>query len=295
MRVLIAGASGFIGTELVAQLRSAGHEVTRLVRRTPKAADEFLWMPDDFTIDPRAIDNADAVINLAGATTGRLPWTPGYKRQILYSRVNGTRAIAEAIASSPTPPRIFLSGSAVGYYGDRPGETLTEASAKGDGFLSDVVQAWEQAAQLSRPGTRLVMFRTGVVVGHGGAFTPLIPLTKLGLAARIGSGQQNWPWISLHDEAAAIVHLLGSELSGVVNLAGPTPATSVEVTDGLAEVLHRWHPFSVPTFAIKALGDAGDDLLLSSQKVSPERLVADGFEFRHVTVREALSELVRER
>ena len=293
MRVLIAGASGFIGTELTRQLEADGHTVTKLVRSTPTTSSEYLWMPSELTVDPRAIDTADAIINLAGATTGRIPWTMSYKREILYSRVNGTQSITEAIGRSATPPALFLSGSAVGYYGDQPGVRLTETSAKGEGFLSDVVEAWEHAARLTPSSTRVTMLRTGVVVGNGGAFTPLIPLTKLGLASRIGSGEQNWPWISLYDEAAAIRHLLTSSLDGVVNLTGPTPATSAEITDGLADALHRWHPLVVPEFAINALGDAGKDLLLNSENVAPERLLADGFEFRHTEVRSALRDLAR--
>lgn len=291
MRILIAGASGFIGTELVKQLEADGHSITTLVRSAPKSSTEFLWMPAELTVDPRAIDGADAVINLAGATTGRIPWTAGYKREILYSRVNGTQTIAEAIGRSATPPAVFLNGSAVGFYGDQPGVSLTESSPKGDGFLSDVVEAWEHAARLTPASTRVVMLRTGVVVGNGGAFTPLIPLTRLGLAATFGAGEQNWPWISLHDEAAAIRHLLASTLDGVVNLAGPTPATSREITDGLADALHRWHKLTVPEFALNALGDAGNDLLLNSQNVTPERLLSDGFEFRHATAQSALQEL----
>lgn len=292
MRVLISGASGFIGTELRKQLEADGHSVSRLVRRAPQNSNEFLWMPDEGTIDRRAIEEADAVVNLAGATTGRLPWTTAYKREILYSRVNGTTTIAEAIAASATPPRVLLNGSAVGYYGDRPGETLTETTSKGVGFLSDVVEAWEVAARLTPSATRLVTFRTGLVVGKGGAFTPLIPLTKIGLGATLGTGQQNWPWISRYDEAAAIRHLLTSDLDGVVGLAGPTPATAETITSTLADKLGRWHPWTVPTFAIDLLGDAGRDLLLASQKVAPERLLADGFDFRHETVDAAIDALI---
>ena len=292
MRVLVAGASGFIGSEVSRQLVAAGHEVLTLVRREPHAMNEFRWSPADLTIDPAALEAADAVINLAGASTGRIPWTTRYKREILYSRVNGTRTLVDGIAAAQKPPTVFLSGSAVGYFGDQPGVLLDENSAKGEGFLSDVVDAWETAARMTPAGTRLVLFRTGLVVGRGGAFTPLIPLTTLGLGARFGTGRQYWPWVSLHDEAAAIVHLLTSSLDGVVTIAAPAAATAKQVTDALADALERWHPWVIPTFAVKMLGDAGEQLLLWDEHVAPTRLLADGFTFRDDTLEKAMSRLV---
>jgi len=289
MRILIAGASGLIGSELRSQLEADGHELLRLVRRERRASDEYRWYPAAGVIDPGLVASADAVINLSGASTGRLPWTPGYKREILRSRIDATRTLAEAINSSEKPPATFLSASAVGYYGDRPGEELLEDATKGEGFLSDVVDAWEQASRLAAHATRVVNVRTGLVVGDGGAFTPLGLLTRVGLGATLGTGAQFWPWISLHDEAAAIRHLLTSELSGPVNLAGPVPASAKLVTTTLADAMHRPHLFTIPEPVVQlALREPGRELLLPSQKVVPQALVADGFEFRHSTVDAAI-------
>lgn len=286
--VLVSGASGFIGTELCRQLEADGHTVLTLVRREPRTSTEFRWSPTEASIDSAAIDAADAVVNLAGATTGRIPWTHGYKRKILQSRVEGTRVIVDAIRGSSNPPAVLVNGSAVGYYGDRGDEILDETSSKGTGFLSNVVEKWEAAALKASDVTRVVLPRTGVVVGKGGAFTPLLPLTRFGLGSRFGSGRQYWPWIGLHDEAAALRFLIDSSLDGVVNLAGPTAATSGEITAQLAEALGRWHAFVVPAFAIKALGDAGKELLLASQRVVPSRLIEAGFVFRDTTSTDAI-------
>jgi len=289
MRVMVAGASGFIGTELVKQLRENGDEVLKLVRRAPAAADEVNWAPSAHMLDSNALDGVDAVINLSGASLGRLPWTPGYRKEILNSRLQATRALTEAMRMAKTPPKVFLSGSAVGIYGDRPGERLLESSPRGTGFLSDVVEAWEGAAALAPTKTRTVNLRTGLVLGNGGSLKPILALTKLGLGSRLGTGGDIWPWISLYDEAAAIRHLLRSKLSGPVNLVGPTPATSDRITEYVAQKLHRWYAFAVPEWAIGlGLQDAGHELLLSSQRVLPERLLGDGFVFRDQRVEQAL-------
>jgi uncharacterized protein len=293
LTVLIAGASGLIGSELSRQLRADGHEVRTLVRREPQSPSEFAWSPESRVLDARILDSVDAVVNLSGASISRMPWTRNWKRQILHSRVEATRALAEAMTMAEHPPATFISGSAVGFYGDRPGARLTDESSRGEGFLADVVDAWEQAARLAPEATRTVTIRTGLVIGKGGAMTPLRLLTRFGLAARLGTGGQHWPWISLYDEAAAVRHLLTSRVRGPVNLAGPTPATSDRVTRTLALAMQRPHAFVLPEQAISVvLGEAGRELLLPSQKVVPAKLLADGFVFQHETIERAIADLV---
>lgn len=291
LAVVVAGASGFVGTELVAQLRAAGHTVTRLVRRPARAQDEHEWNPTSGALDPSVLDAADAVVNLSGASLTRLPWTHPYKRRILESRVSATRTLTDAIVRAANPPSAFVSGSAVGFYGDRPGELLSEKSEPGDGYLARVVRSWEAAALPAAAVTRLVNARTGVVVGVGGAMRPLLLLTRLGLGGPLGSGEQHWPWISLRDEAAALIHLAAhSSASGPVNLVAPTPATQGQLGRELAERLRRPYWLPAPGWAIRlALARAGTDLILADQLVSPDVLNADGFQFHHETVAEAIA------
>ena len=289
MHVVVGGASGYVGTELVHQLGEAGHTIVRLVRREAQGPSESRWNPAAGEVDAEVIQSADAVINLSGASLAKLPWTAAYKRELLESRLQATSTLAAAISAAPSPPPIFLSGSAVGFYGNRPGEDLTEASPQGDGFLAELVEQWERAAQQVPSGVRVALMRTGIVVGKGGAFAPLELLTKFGLGSRLGDKQIRWPWISLHDEAAAIVHLLTSTLSGPVNLVGPTPATSDAITKRLALAMKRPRVFAIPGFVVSGgMGTAGRELMLSSQRVLPERLLADGFVFRDETVDEAI-------
>lgn len=293
-RIVVAGGSGMIGTPLIAALRAAGHEVDALVRREPRAAGEFHWEPRAGLLDPRALEGADAVINLSGASIARIPWTDGYRRELVSSRIDATRLLAETMAGMDAPPATFLSGSATGFYGDRPRVRLDDESPKGDGFLSDLVLAWEQAAALAPSATRVVNLRTSVVVAKSGGMAPVRLLTQFFLGSRFGSGRQFWPWISLDDEVRAIIHLLSSKLSGPVLLAGPTPATADEVTRAFATVLHRPRWVPAPAWAIRlALGEAGRRLLLDDTQVVPVRLEGDGFEWRHPTIDDAVRAALR--
>jgi uncharacterized protein (TIGR01777 family) len=289
MRIIVSGASGLIGAPLVAALREAGHDVDVLVRREPRAKGEIHWDPDAGELDAHALDGADAVINLSGASIARIPWTNGYRRELLSSRINATRLLAETMAAMDTPPATFLSGSAIGIYGDRPRVRLDDDAPKGDGFLADLVLAWEQAAALAPPATRVVTLRTSVVVAKSGGLAPVRLLTQFFLGSRFGSGRQFWPWISLDDEVRAISHLLGSSISGPVVLAGPTPASADDVTRAFADVLKRPRWIPAPAWAIRlGLGEAGQHLLLDDVQLQPVRLAADGFEWRHPTITDAV-------
>jgi uncharacterized protein (TIGR01777 family) len=285
-RAVIAGASGFIGRALVAELTSAGWAVTRLVRGPATGANEISWNPLSGTLDPTALSGADAVINLSGASISRMPWTSAIRESIVSSRRHATTTLVTAINLAKVAPKVFLSGSAVGIYGDRGEEDLTETSTRGVGFLADVVEAWE--ADATRATCRTVFLRTGLVLGDGGALAPLRLATSFFAGARVGSGQQWWPWISHRDEVRAIVHLIDSKLEGAVNLVGPTPARSVEVTRELARIMTRPHLFGIPAWAIGLIGDAGRELLLASQKIRATTLEKDGFVFEHRTITDAL-------
>ena len=294
LSILVAGASGFIGTPLVRALREAGHHVTTLVRREPHTATEFRWSPGSRPLDPAIVDGADVVINLAGANIGKLPWTETYKREIEQSRVDATDTLVEAMRHAATPPALFLSGSASGVYGDRPSDVLQDEAAPGTGFLAEVCTVWEAAANRAPEGVRVVTLRTGIVVGKGGgALAPHVPLTKAGLGSRLGTGGQHWPWIALEDEVGAIVHLAtspsASRVSGPVNLAGPEPAVADRLTKRVAEDLHRPYLFRLPEFALRlVLRDAADEMLLSSQQMVPTKLLESGFAFRYTRAEDAV-------
>ncbi|MDH6236601.1 TIGR01777 family oxidoreductase [Cryobacterium sp. CG_9.6] len=295
MRVLIAGASGLIGRELSAQLGVAGHDVVRLVRRDVTGPGEIRWDPAALSLDPTALDGVDAVVNLSGASLARLPWTPGYRKEILNSRVQATHTLVDALRHSQNPPSVLLNGSAVGVYGDRPGQTVDETSTPGTDFLANVVVAWERETERAPDATRVVLLRTGLVLAKGGALKPLLPITRLGVSGPLGAGTQHWPWVSLPDEAAAIVHLLTSTLRGPVNIVGPTPATANDVMSVLARDLNR--PFKIPVPAkilTLLLQDAARQLLLADQNVSAKLLQSDGFIFKHETAASAVEWMLRQ-
>jgi uncharacterized protein (TIGR01777 family) len=295
LSVLIAGGSGLIGQELTAELEAAGHVVHTLTRSAELAATEsrtYVWNPGVTPLNLDALGTFDAVINLAGSSISQMPWTKKRRAGIMHSRLAATATIVEALTASTRPPLVLLNGSAVGFYGDRGTETLTEVSPRGTGFLPDVVVAWEAAAKAAPEGVRVVLLRTGLVLSPtGGALGPLRLLTKLGVAGPLAGGKAWWPWISLRDEVRAIMHLLTSEVWGPVNLVGPEPETSATVMKTLAEQLRRPFWLPAPGFAISALlGQAGKELLLSSQRITPTVLLADGFSFSDENVGNALAQ-----
>lgn len=274
MRVLISGYTGLVGTEVARQLRAAGHEAIKLERNEPNL--------------PALIETIDAVVNLAGATTGKIPWTKKYKEEIVSSRIETTKRIVDAINGAKSKPSVLVSGSASGYYGDCGDAWLDESSPKGTGFLSDLAAEWETEAL--KATNRVVLVRTTMVMSRAkGALGKLLPLIKLGVGGPLGSGKQWWAFISLQDEAAAIIHLINSKTaSGPYNLTAPEPATCQQIVKSLAKGLRRPAILQVPTFAMKMLiGEAAVELLLCSQKMKAERLEATGFTFSHPTLESA--------
>ena len=293
MRVLISGAGGLVGTELTKQLRALGHEPIALVRREAAGDHEISWKPGVERLDPEIMESIDAVVNLGGATTGRIPWTKNYMQTLISSRLDTTRTLVEAINASKNQPKVLVSGSASGIYGDRGDELLDETAGKGEGFLSDLASAWEAEAQ--KANTRVVLARTTLVMSKKlGALGRLLPLIKAGIGGPLGSGNQWWAWISLEDEARAIIHLINNdETTGAYNLTAPEPATCKEMVVALGKALKRPTFFRVPSWAMRLLiGAAADELLLCSQKMTATKLLSTGFEFNHPTLKDAVDYVV---
>lgn len=292
MRVLISGASGLIGLALTAALRAGGDQPVALVRRAPQGA-EVQWNPGQ-PLDPQKLAATDAIVHLAGKNVaGR--WTEKFKQEVRESRVQGTLTLAKAAAEAyrqTGKPAVLVAASAIGYYGDRGEEVLTEASAPGEGFLADVCREWEAATEVaSAAGIRVVNLRIGVVLASdGGALKPMLLPFKLGLGGEIGDGKQYWSWIALEDVVQAIVFALGNDtLRGPVNAVGPEPVRNAEFVKALGKALHRPSMFPLPAFVVRAVfGEFGEEGILGSARILPTKLEAAGYEFRHPQLEEAL-------
>ncbi len=292
--IAITGASGLIGRALADHLSARGDIVVRLVRRLPHSPVERQWDPDREWLDPASLADVDTVVNLAGAGVGDHRWTTSHREAILTSRVSGTRTLVTAILAAGRPIAL-VNGSAVGYYGDRGEEILTEESPAGLGFLSEVVRAWEGATRpLADAGLAVSMARTGIVLApDGGALAPLLRLARLGLGGPIGSGRQFWPVISLTDEVAALTFLIDHpDLTGPVNVVGVEPVRQRDLMSALGALLHRPAVLPAPKFAVRAVIGEFAGEITASQRVLPERLRAAGFEHRHSTVAAALASIL---
>lgn len=308
MRILVSGASGLIGTALAPALVAEGHTVGRLVRpETGRAGpDDVAWDIGAGTIDAPALARFDAVVHLAGAGVAALRWTAAVRERIRASRIDSARLLARAIAAQERPPRVLVQASAVGYYGDRGDEILTETSAPGRGFLSRTCVDWEAAAApAAARGVRVVLLRFGVIfAARGGALAKMLPAFRLGIAGRIGSGRQYMPWLALDDAVGIVRHALLAEappdgaqpagaLSGPVNAVAPEQVTNAGFTRALGRVLHRPTLLPLPALAARlALGEVADEMLLASLRVVPERLVAGGYRFRQPSLEPALESIL---
>jgi uncharacterized protein (TIGR01777 family) len=295
VRIVVSGASGLIGSALVPALEHAGHDVVRLVRRTPASADEIEWNPATGTVDPAALAGVEAGVNLNGATIGRR-WTAARRKEILASRVESTRLLSTTLASLDPRPSVLVCAGGVGIYGyDRGDEILTEESSLGTGFLAEVGSAWAAAADPAREaGIRVVDFRQGLVLaGGGGVLGELLPFFKLGLGGRVGNGRQWWPWIAIDDLDAGSLTVLGGSMAGPGNLTSPSPATNAQFTKALGKTLRRPTIFPVPAIGAKLVfGEMAEEALLGGQRALPSRLLADGFAFGYPELSEALSHVL---
>lgn len=290
MRVVIAGSSGLIGTALVASLRGRGHDVVRLVRRAPAGPDEAQWDPPRGHIADRALDGADAIVNLCGVGIGDKRWSGAYKQVVRDSRITPTEVLAGAAVDSGVP--ILINASGVNFYGDTGDRVVDEGAPVGDGFLAEVCRDWENAtAKASEGGVRTVLLRSGVVLSRrGGMMDKLRPLYLFALGGRLGSGRQYFPWISLADEIGAIVFGLENDaLSGPVNMVGPAPVTNAQFNSAMSRALHRPAPWAVPGFALKAvIGEFAEEAILTGPRAIPKALENAGYVFEHNTIGEAL-------
>jgi uncharacterized protein len=278
-------------------MAGAGHEVTRVVRRAVQPGERAVrWDPAAGTIDRDGLEGLDAVVNLAGAGVGDRRWGPARKQLVLDSRTRGTTLIANALAELDHPPRVLVNASAIGFYGDRAEETVTEQTGPGSDFLATVCELWEAAtATAAKAGARVALARSGMVLArHGGALPKLLPLFRLGLGGRFGTGSQWWSWITLDDEVGALMWLLDHDVAGPVNLTAPGAVTNLEFTDSLARVLSRPARLPVPRFGPTLLlgAELADSLLFTSARVRPAVLEAEGYAFKDVQLEPALRRLL---
>ena len=291
-RIAITGASGLIGSALVGHLKSEGHTVQRLVRRTPVSPDEVQWNPKTGYVDLEALRGVDAIIHLAGVGVGDKRWNKKYKAEILNSRLMGTTTIANAVTE--LAPQVFISASAIGWYGESGNRAVVESDKCGDDFLAAVCREWEAAADLAK-NTRTIKIRTGLVLDPtGGALGKMLPLFRFGLGGKMGNGKQWWSWITLHDLIRAISFMLEGQLAGSVNLTAPNPVTNQEFTSALARALHRPALFPAPAIALKIAMGGFSSEILGSKKVVPQALTEAGFEWDYPHITSALTALVSE-
>lgn len=291
-RIAITGSSGLIGTALVGYLKSEGHTVQRLVRRAPIAPDEVQWDPKSGFVNLEPLRGVDAIIHLAGVGVGDKRWTKKYKEEILNSRLLGTTAIANAVTE--LQPQVFISASAIGWYGESGNRAVVESDRVGDDFLAAVCREWEGAADLAT-GVRTVKLRTGLVLDPtGGALGKMLPLFRLGVGGKMGNGKQWWSWITLHDLIRSIRFILENPISGPVNLTSPNPVSNQEFTSALARALHRPALFPAPAFALKIAMGGFSSEILGSKKVLPNVLSEAGFTWDYPHISDALSALIEE-
>jgi hypothetical protein len=301
MKILVSGASGLVGSALIPQLESAGHSVGRLVRPDSKSntarGQNIVWNPQTGDFDLKAAAGADAVVHLAGASIADGRWTAERKALLRSSRVDATRQLLLGLAKLPQPPRTFICASAIGYYGNRGDEVLTESSAPGNDFLARLCQEWEAAAQgTERLGTRTVILRFGIILSLAGGGLPRIMLPfRLGLGGKLGTGRQWTSWVALQDVIGLILFALDHpDLHGPVNVVSPTPVRNWEFAGSLGQVMHRPSFFPTPAFLLRlAVGEMADSLLLSSQRVIPEEATQAGYSCRYASLGEALRAIVQ--
>jgi hypothetical protein len=292
MEIAVTGSSGLIGSALVTALTAAGHRVARVVRSQPAAdSTDISWDPDKAYVDNTKLSGKDAVVHLAGDSIAER-WTPEKKVRIQFSRSRGTQLIAEAVRQVTTPPKVLVSASAIGYYGNRGEEILREQSAPGTGYLAEVCRDWEAATEVaSRVGIRVVHLRTGIILSKkGGALAKMLPPFRAGVGGRVGSGRQYMSWIDLDDLVGAILHVIqNASIKGPVNAVAPNPVTNRQFTKTLGKVLGRPTISPLPAFAVRLMfGEMGEELLLSSQRVEPAQLLASGYAFRYPQLEPAL-------